>query len=309
MPGRYFGLAAVSLIFGLGFAAPQVRAQDEGVALTDDLSRGELFAQRIAPTGSRYIGETFAFPDDAAFETPGKPRNDSVFGVDISHHNESRCKCKIDWSGMREQKVAFVYLKATQGGKYFDPTFARNWEAVGKLPADQSIYRGAYHFLSSDVDVADQIKNFLRVVPVHAKSDMAPTLDLEWDMRKGPDGKMYDSWSKVKPAEIKARALAWLKAVHSSTGKAPMVYTNRSWWAEMIGEDAVDDFAGYPIWIADYSKSRRATEKPAVMKGQAWALWQFSETGKLRFNGKAQQVDVNIYKGAAGKLKETLGVQ
>ena len=69
---------------------------DELAPLTDDLSRADLFklviaaAEKEAPPRaarrSLYQRTPFKFPQDAA-EEQGKPRTNSIFGIDISHHN------------------------------------------------------------------------------------------------------------------------------------------------------------------------------------------------------------------------------
>jgi len=293
----------------LAWAQSPPAAAAEMVPLTDDLSREELFSRFVAPKGqARALAKVFAFPADTQFEAPGKPRTDAVFGIDISHHNESRCNCQIDWTSIRAQSVAFVYLKATQGDRFFDTTFARHWGAIGKLPKDQSLYRGAYHFLASNVDAAAQARHFLRVLPKLGPADMAPCLDLEWDMRKTADGGLVDTWAGVPKADIAERALAWLRQVKAATGKTPIIYTNRAWWNERIGAERAAAFAEFPIWIADYSSGNRAIETPGVMTGTQWALWQFTEDARLTINGKLSKVDANIYKGSLLTLKQKLGI-
>jgi lysozyme len=279
------------------------------VALTEDVSRAQLFSRFIKPRlNPRALPRFFAFPQDTRFEGPNKPRIDSIFGVDISHYNESRCKCKIDWSSFQQQNVAFAYLKATQGARFYDNTFERNWGAIAKLPKERSLYRGAYHFLSADVDASAQAKHFLRVLPKLDPADMAPSLDLEWDMRKNSEGSSIDAWSRVDKAEIAERALIWLREVKKVTGKTPIIYTNRAWWAQRIGEERAVAFAEFPIWIADYSASRLATEKPGVMTDVNWTLWQFSEDAKLNINGSSSQVDANIFRGSLDTLKTKLSI-
>jgi lysozyme len=296
------------MLAALALPAVPAAALEDMVALTDEPSRGELFERNLKPDDTRALTKTFAFPLDAEFEAPGKPRKNSIFGIDISHHNESRCKCKIDWTTMRAQNVAFVYLKASQGARFFDPTFKRNWERIAALPPEFRLYRGAYHFLSADVDAVQQAQHFLRVVPKLQPADMAPCLDLEWDMRKGPDGKTFDAWSKVAPIDIADRALAWLREVRDRTGKTPVIYTNRFWWNERIGEDRMALFKDFPIWIADYSASRLATEKPIAPKRRDWLLWQFSENATVLINGAPSQVDANVFKGPMSGLKRGLGI-
>lgn len=86
----------------------------QGQELQDDLSRSYLanYAASFDP-GWRSLPYPFKFPDDA--------RESSIFGIDVSHYQG-----QIDWGKLPDQKVLFVYVKATQGDKRFDPNFSGN---------------------------------------------------------------------------------------------------------------------------------------------------------------------------------------
>ena len=60
-------------------------------------------------------------------------------GVDISSY-----QADVDMEKLKEQNIAFVYVKATEGSSHRDKKFEINWENAEKagLPS------GAYHFFS-----------------------------------------------------------------------------------------------------------------------------------------------------------------
>ena len=74
--------------------------------------------------------------------------NDKIYGIDLSHHNQA-----IEWDKVT---ASFVYLKATEGDNYVDPTYK---ERVVEC-RDRSILVGAYHYLTTSSDPKDQFDNF-----------------------------------------------------------------------------------------------------------------------------------------------------
>jgi lysozyme len=48
-----------------------------------------------------------------------------VVGVDVSNHQG-----EIDWPALAGSKVAFAYIKATEGGDFRDKRFQLNWEGA-----------------------------------------------------------------------------------------------------------------------------------------------------------------------------------
>jgi lysozyme len=292
--------------------------------LTDDLSRQDLFAEiREADVAADSSGTTasaqyfnlygpFRFPNDVDFDTAlNEPRKDSLFGVDISHYTNSAFPIEQ----LRTRKIRFLYMKATQGTGSLDSKFAGFWSRAGKLPKGSEVHRGAYHFLSSGdprVPAEDwgraQAATFIKVIKANGgllPTDMPPVVDLEWD-KASKDGP--DRWQGRKPAEIIAMTKAYLTAVETGLHRTPMIYTARSWWRERIGSET--EFAAlstYPLWLADYSKTSRASEVPTTINGVRWALWQYTEaaTMAIGFNGA---FDANIFKGKTDAFYTSLGV-
>ncbi len=259
-------------------------ARAQGVELTDDVSRQELFryAMRFQPN-TRSIPQRFMLPDGAN----AKPA--WVFGIDVSHYDG-----KINWALVPQHGVSFVYVKATQGENGYDGTFKSHWAALAQPGA--KLYRGAYHFLSADGDPAKQAQNFISVVHPVATGDMPPCLDLEWDMARGST---KDRFAKYSAKQIVQKAQTWLKAVQQAGGgRRPIIYTNASFWKQR-GLDKEAGLAGYKIWIADYSSGSLQKENPKVPTSFKAPIWQFSEKGRFSQGGIIDaDVDISTFKGS-----------
>jgi lysozyme len=270
----------------------------EWQTLKDEPSRADLFEQFIVPKNTsnqafELIGP-FVFPADTTYDkTKNAPRSDALFGIDVSHYEGATIRFDI----MRDQNIRFVYAKATQGVGFKDGQFADYWAALGALPAEKKVWRGAYHFLSSSDDPVAQADSFVELLNQSGglqPADLPPVLDLEWDIatKNGPD-----RWQQHNPDQIIQIVLAWLDRVKARTQKIPIVYTARSWWHDRgIPEEKFALLKDYKIWIADYSSSSRAVETPGVPNNSPFNLWQFSEAAVLS-TGYSGKLDADVYFG------------
>jgi lysozyme len=274
--------------------------------LIQEPSRQELFENIKKASGeqSKAIPTKFFFPNDVLFDTiRNEPRKNVLFGIDISHHNEGTLPLAM----LRERKVEFVYAKATQGLKFKDPKFSYYWSELDKLGVEQRPLRGAYHFLTAVDDGQQQAERFVEYVKLHGgikKDDMPPCLDLEWDVVPNNP----DRWNGQPPDKILASALAWLQKTKELTGRTPLVYTSAAWWHERGIPDAkFAELKTYPIWIADYSKSGKASEKPAIINNRTQSLWQFADNAKLNsdYSGK---LDANTFYGSRDDFNREFGL-
>lgn len=277
--------------------------------LTDEQpSRQELFEKiKEASPGpvEKGMPRHFFFPKDAEFDTiRNVPRDKVVFGIDVSHHNSG----KLDLVMLRNQHVDFVYAKATQGVKFKDPKFPYYWTELTNLKPKQKPLRGAYHFLTALDDGKEQAERFVQYVNLHGgirPDDMPPCLDLEWDIvRNNPD-----RWKGQSPDKILSSTIAWLQKTKELTGRIPLVYTARAWWLERgIPEAKFAALKDYPIWIADYSKSGKALEKPATINGRTQSLWQFADDAKLTAGYPNGKLDANIFYGSREAFNREFGL-
>jgi lysozyme len=189
-------------------------------------------------------------------------------GIDVSHHQGP-----IDWRAVRRGGVHFAFIKATEGGDWTDPAFARNWRRA----REAGVLRGAYHYYRPQTHSAVQARHFLRTVRL-APGDLPPVLDVEVT-----DG--------VSDATLRRGVRNWLRIVEAETGKRPILYVSRRFSARLGS-----GFGDYTLWIADYRGG-----SPYVPGGwRRWHFWQHSERGRVQ--GIAPRVDRNWFRGTRAEL-------
>jgi lysozyme len=309
--------ALTSMYLGATVSMADELIESSWQELTDDTSRATLFKDEVIPARlaedastpgnapiSFNLPKEFWFPDDVVFDKAlNKPRTDTIFGIDVSHHNG-----KVSFKNFALQHVSFVYMKATQGVRFKDPKFGTYWEEVGQLNGQQALYRGAYHFLTASGSAEDQAKSFVEYLSLHGgikDKDLPPCLDLEWDRTSTNP----DQWKGQDADKILAKALLWLKIVGEKTGRTPVLYTARSWWRDRIGDEKkLKLLDRYHVWIADYSTSHKAAEKPALINGRTQKVWQFADDALLT-TGYDRGVDANIYYGTTQDFLTDFGIK
>jgi len=202
------GLSVLLVVPSIARAAEEMPGQPiQWLDLKDDSSRAELARYELlkfAP-GNRNVRRAFAFPADA---------NDGIYGIDVSHHNGV-----VNWQAASKSGVKFVYVKATQGARYRDARFVENWVGAAKIGG---MRRGAYHFLAAGISGKEQARTYLALLDSVGglqADDLAPVLDLEWDMEKTASGGQVDRWSKLKPAAIEQAVTEWVETVKAATGR------------------------------------------------------------------------------------------
>jgi len=205
---------------------------------------------------------------------PSPPSDLSVVrGIDVSRHQGA-----IDWTKVREDRVFFAYIKASQ--KVADPQFQQNWTGAESA----GLFRGAYHFCDPSKTAQEQVQLFLSTVGAIGAADLPPVLDVE-------DNESID-WNLL-PDGAARRALidGWLTGVQTALGRRPVIYTNASffdnWQIPTAGLEQ------YPLWIANPSKNPLSPRMPSQWND--WAIWQMSWTGKV--SGIKGDVDLNWFNG------------
>ena len=201
------------------------------------------------------------------FSAAEAPR--SLRGVDVS-----RYQGRIDWYAVKDDGVAFAFIKATEGGDLTDPTFARNWRNAKRA----GVVRGAYHFYRPGTDPARQARHFLRTVRL-GPNDLPPVLDVE--VHGG-----------VGSARLRRGVRTWLRIVEEETGKRPIVYTNPGFARRLKG----GGFRRHALWIAHY----RRTSPRVPSEWGRWTFWQYTTRGRV--DGIGRRVDVNRFRGTRAQF-------
>lgn len=189
-------------------------------------------------------------------------------GVDISSY-----QADVDMEKLKEQNIAFVYVKATEGSSHKDKKFEINWENAEKagLPS------GAYHFFSYDSPGKTQAENFIAAVGDDLKGRLLPVVDVEYygDKEQNPPEKR----------DVIRELSAFLNALEKHYGVKPMIYTR----ADLYKKYLDGTFGGYKMWM-----SSPYTPLKWNYDGD-WYVWQYLNRGTLEgYTGGEKYIDLNV---------------
>jgi GH25 family lysozyme M1 (1,4-beta-N-acetylmuramidase) len=206
------------------------------------------------------------------------PSFGGMFGVDVSHWDTDcdHCnRCVIDWKKVLQQQVHFAYVKATTGVTHGpDPAFAAYWSGLLLFHQAGTIYRGAFHWLTSDPSESgiEQAKHFLQLVRADDKQ-LPPAVDVEEDpvyrtkeyaashpnscrasSRAGGTVYICDGWVDVPQDQMFSKIKDWLNTIGTASHRKPIIYTRSNYWADMLGKAGAgaELVAGYSVWLAQY---------------------------------------------------------
>ena len=209
--------------------------------------------------------------DTAKAAAPPKPKppttlnpdNVQFDGIDISKHQGS-----INWEELKKnQKIKFIYIKATEGSDYVDPRYYENIRNARK----HGFKVGSYHFLSTRSAATTQFYNFIRTAK-REDQDLLPVIDVE----------KIGSWSSQ---QLRDSVKVFADLLEDYYGCKPLIYTSEKFFTKHLGRV----FANYPLFIAKYSNSQ-----PNI--GYKWILWQFADNGLFKpVKGNGGKVDMSRF--------------
>lgn len=192
-----------------------------------------------------------------------------VRGVDVSHHQGV-----VAWRKLAAQRVRFVYLKASEGGDWIDPLFAKNLAAA----PSGGIALGAYHYFTLCASGRNQAQNFLAVVAGDAKLDLPPAIDVEY---------VGNCAARPPRAVVQRELLDFIARVSAKLGRAPVLYSTESFFQDyLVGPKLADQ----PLWV------RNLVGEAQWSKGRRVLFRQFSDHS--RFDGLKGPVDVDVFMGS-----------
>lgn len=209
----------------------------------------------------------FGIPIPAAYE---------IHGIDVSRYQQ-----RISWESVKAMqvkdiKLSFAFIKATEGNGNIDPYFKRNW----KKAKEAGIVRGAYHFFIASKDGLKQAQNFISKVVVEP-GDLPPVLDIEQTNGRN---------ATIIRTEVKK----WLDAMEANYSVKPIIYTNVDFYNHFLK----GYFDEYPLWVAHYLQPHR----PRIKRD--WVFWQHSEKGRV--DGILSRVDFNVFNGDSADFQALL---
>ena len=172
-----------------------------------------------------------------------------IHGIDISHYQG-----QVFWEVIGENsKMAYVYIKASEGGDRIDPRYERNIQ----LAHQYGLKVGSYHFFRPKTNLTKQLENFMTQCRP-GDQDLIPMIDVE-------------TKSGLSTPEFRDSLTKFITLVEEAYKQKPLIYTFTNFYnAHMQG--AID---GYPLMIAQYN-----AVEPELKDGRDITMWQY--TGKER---------------------------
>lgn len=204
------------------------------------------------------------------------PENYNIHGIDVSKYQASIAWDEVKAMRVKEIRLGFAFIKATEGIGNTDPNFNRNW----KKAKDNAVVRGAYHFFIGSKDGRMQAENFIAQVELQT-GDLPPVLDVE-------------QLNGSTAAQMKTEIKKWLEIVEGYYRVKPIIYTNVDFYNSYLG----DEFDEYPLWLAHYYQA----QQPRINRN--WIFWQHSDQGHV--NGIAAKVDFNVFNGDSTSFMKLL---
>lgn len=193
-----------------------------------------------------------------------------IHGIDLSHYQGN-----VFWEIIGDNtKMAYVYLKATEGGDNRDDKYVRNIE----LAHQYGLKVGSYHFYRPKIKQQKQLENFMtQCLP--GDQDLIPMIDIE-------------TTSGLRTDEFCDSLFKFIDLVEKAYKQKPLLYTFTNFYNRyLIGK--IND---YKLMIAQYTQ-----REPVLRDGRDFEMWQY--TGKGQINGINGYVDKSRFMGNH-KLRE-----
>jgi GH25 family lysozyme M1 (1,4-beta-N-acetylmuramidase) len=205
----------------------------------------------------------------------------AVYGPDVSRWQHPNGTA-IGWGKVKDAGNSFAIIKATEGGTYTNPWYAR--DVAGARRAGLVV--GGYHYARPTPSMSSavtQARYFASVIgDVRRPGTMPPILDLE--TTGGLNAGQLVTWAQV-----------FTETLRELTGRDPVVYTYINFWsARMAGTAA---FTRFPLWLAYYNPR---VYPPLIGGWQDHAMWQYTDRSKI--SGIAGGVDRNRFMGSAAEF-------
>ncbi len=190
-----------------------------------------------------------------------------VHGIDLSHYQG-----EVFWEAIGDNsKMAYVYLKATEGGDRIDDKYEQNIELAHKY----GLKVGSYHFFRPKTPLKLQLENF-KAQCRPSQQDLIPMIDVETKQGLSNDA-------------FRDSLMTFLTMVEKAYHQKPLVYTGTNFYNKyMLGS-----MNGYKLMIAQYSSN-----EPVLNDGNDYMLWQY--TGKGHIDGIRGYVDKSRFMGRHG---------
>ena len=173
-----------------------------------------------------------------------------IHGIDMSHYQGN-----VFWETIGDNtSMAYVYLKATEGGDRVDQKFEQNIV----MAHIHGLKVGSYHFYRAKTEQRKQLENFVsQCIP--EEQDLIPMIDIE-------------TTSGLPTDEFCDSLFTFLDLVEEAYHQKPLLYTFRNFYnRHLLGK-----LDGYKLMIAMYTP-----EEPVLADERDITMWQYTGKGKL----------------------------
>lgn len=186
-----------------------------------------------------------------------------IHGIDLSHYQGD-----VFWEAVGNTKMAYVYLKATEGGDRIDSKYQQNIDLAHRY----GLKVGSYHFYRPLIPQQTQLDNF-RAQCRPEDQDLLPMVDIE-------------TRSGLSKEEFLDSLFVFLHLMEKTYRQKPLLYTGANFYdANLLG--LISD---YKVMIAQYTQ-----REPVLKDDLDFLLWQY--TGKGHLDGINGYVDKSRFMG------------
>lgn len=217
----------------------------------------------------------------------------AVQGFDISHYQPN-----VNFAAAHAGGLRFVYIKATEGTSYLDPSVRTPSPLHSTVPltlppkfsqhysgaTNAGFIRGGYHFAQpGSSSGAAQASYFV----AHGGGWSADGITLPG---------MLDLEVEDCGGLSTSQTVAWIQSFsdqyHSLTGRYPVIYTNFSWWTSCTGNSAAFKDTS-PLMVARWASA------PGTIPGgwPYYTIWQYADSNT--YGG-----DSDVFNGDEAGLKK-----
>ena len=190
-----------------------------------------------------------------------------IHGIDLSHYQGN-----VFWETIgNNSKMAYVYLKATEGGNNIDSKYKTNID----LAHQYGLKVGSYHFYRPKIEQEKQLTNFMAQCRP-GDQDLLPMIDIE-------------TKSGLPTQEFRDSLFKFLTLVEKAYHQKPLLYTGTNFYNNYL----LGTLDGYKVMIAQYNN-----RPPKLADNFEYIMWQY--TGKGRIVGINGYVDKSRFLGRHG---------
>lgn len=192
-----------------------------------------------------------------------------IHGIDLSHYQGN-----VFWETIGTSKMAYVYLKASEGGSRIDSKYKQNIDLAHRY----GLKVGSYHFYRPNIPQQTQLENF-KTQCRPGDQDLIPMVDVE-------------TRSGLSVQAFQDSLFLFLHLMEKAYQQKPLIYTG----ANFYDDNLLGKLRDYKVMIAQYTK-----RSPVLKDDLDYIMWQY--TGKGHLNGINGYVDKSRFMGKH-KLRE-----